>query len=294
MNVMHRNEVAPDAHQQRERFWALIAPIINAWKAVILVPLLMGLATFVYFYSITKYRSESILRLGLEDVTILKSDRVLATVVDKAIATSIAEQASDVSLDVFHLSNDGDLYKVSVYLRSSTGADVVLSDVVDSLINVTKPTKERAEYIGAQLAILQEQKTRLVDSLNRINRAHDNMASPDAAASNGAASLSYIGEPFSALVGGLAATETAIANAEMQLKGTFTGADVILAPTEAFRVPNTIGPFVTLAAVIGFALASLGALVRDAWLRANDNANIHRIRGTALSRRPRNNKSAPQ
>lgn len=214
MNVMPRNDATHAAYQQRERFWGAVAPIIEAWRLAILVPLLLGLSAFAYLYSMTTYRSESILRLDPDEVAILKSDRVLATAIDKAVVSGAARKASDVSLDVFHLSNDSDLYKLSLYLRSAGGADVVLGAIVNALMDATKPNKERAELLNSQLGVLKQQKELLSSSLDRINRAYDNVPSQGGASSVGASQPGYVGEPFSVLVGELAKTQMAIANSE--------------------------------------------------------------------------------
>ena len=229
IRVAAQKEPAVD---QRERFLRLVAAIAQSWVWIVLVPLTMTVATYAYLQSKSVYASETILRLSSEEVLILKSSRVFGAEVEKSIATGIVDTSST-TLRVTPVPAKDDLYQVSVSASSPVEANAVAQGLISSLIASTKLNKERAEALGEQLVILQNTKVKLSQSLDRVNKIYDKTISlvneQDPA---GASQLGNLGASLALLVDEIAKNGNAIASVETALKGTFTGADVILAPTE--------------------------------------------------------------
>jgi hypothetical protein len=263
---------------QRERFLRLVAAIAESWAWIVLVPLIITVATYAYLQSKSVYASEAILRLSSEEVLILKSGRVFAAEVAKSIATGIVDTSS-VSLNVTSVPAKDDLYQVSVSASSPGEANAVAQGLISSLIASTKLNKERAEALDEQLVRLKSTKVKLSESLDRVNKIYDNTISlVNEQDPGGASQLGNLGASLALLVDEIAKNGNEIANVETALKGTFTGADVILAPTDAAPVAKNIGPFVTLAFVLSLTLVLIVVLVRDALRGTQASATVTRIR----------------
>ena len=69
---------------QSEIFLGYLATIMELWKIILIIPLLVGALTYVYLAARPAlYRSDAVLRLTKDAVVVLKSGRVFGAAVKK-------------------------------------------------------------------------------------------------------------------------------------------------------------------------------------------------------------------
>jgi hypothetical protein len=242
---------ATDRHNREvERFTHHLRAIAAKWEVIFIVPLLVGAITYLYFSSGPDlYRSNAVLRLSPEEVIILKSPRVFGA----ALKSVRLEPNASATVAVVSLDSP-DAYQVTVSANSAARAAAILQEMIAMLPDETMPSAATQDRLEHRLGVLKDSVASLSAALEGMNSVFAKVVHSDATADSLSSSGDF-GQSFAVLAASIAAKDLEIAAVQAAQQPTFTADDVILPPTVPVNpIARTVGPFVTLAIVLVFAI----------------------------------------
>ena len=276
---------------QNEKLLGLVATIVESWKLLLIVPLLVGALAYLSLAARPSlYRSEAVLRLSKDEVVILKSGRVFGAAVKKLggsdsreTVASVAVTSASASVPAAALDSSDD-YTVAVTYNSAAGAASILQEMIDKLSAETMPSEFDRTRLESRIKVLDEAQGNIVKSIAKANETYDR-------AVQGKSTSDFLdfagqhGQSVAQLTEVLAQNDEAIAAAKAELQPTFRPDDVIQPPsTPSIAVARSISPFATLMLVLSFGLLLVFVLVRDALRKETDSPNLTRVRRMLLPR----------
>ena len=275
---------------QSEVFLGYLATMMESWKILLIIPLLVGALTYVYLAARPAlYRSDAVLRLTKDSVVILKSARVFGAAVKKVGAQSsdAAAQASIVlasasAVPVTGALDSRDNFNVSVTYNSAAGAAAILQEAIDTLPAATMPSAFNRARLEERVKLLTEAQENIAKSLKNMNAIYDRLAAGDPAPGSLGFGGDY-GESVAQLMATLANNNEDLGSAKEDLQPAFVADDVIQAPTvPGSPIARSISPFVTLAVVLSFAVLLVLVVLRDMLKNAANSPNLVRVRRALL------------
>lgn len=271
-----------------DKFLGHVATALESWRLVLLPAILVGIGVSLFFYLQPRvFESSAILTLANEDLIVLKSSRVFDKAAEAAVEAGFAKNTEDVKLQIVSVSNvprtaqtgNTDSYQVSLTLPSAEGAAKILGDMIELLVEATKPTESEKTRLEIRLAELKKAHENLSQSLDKISKLYD-LAPGEAGADTRANSpMDNLGQSSVALADAITSKTDEIFKTQDALRGSFIPNDVLQPPTIPKKpLERVAGPFVVLAVALTMAFFLVFALARAALIAATNSENMQRIR----------------
>jgi hypothetical protein len=276
---------------QSEVFLGYLATIMESWKIILIIPLLVGALTYVYLAARPAvYRSDAVLRLTKDAVVVLKSGRVFGAAVKKVGSAQSSDAPAPASVVVASASavpvtgalDSRDNYNVSVTYNSGAGAAAILQEVIDTLPGATMPSTFNRTRLEERVKLLTEAQENITKSLKNMNAIYDRLATGEPTPGSLGFGGDY-GESVAQLMATLGKNNEDLGTAKEDLQPTFVADDVIQPPTvPGSAVARSVSPFVTLAVVLSFAVLLVLVVLRDVLKNATTSPNLIRVRRALL------------
>lgn len=207
------------------------------WLLIIVTPLVAALLTFAILWTVTppQYNSEALVRLNVEDASLLTSARILNPAIlnssyIEGYAGTLSRARQDlVENDLTITAQEGTgLYRLAVRGKTPEAAQGLLRAILNSLIENSTPTASRRALLELELQLAEASVTELNATLERLNRIADGT---ETGGVGSAATLGEIGQSIVALLTNIETRRSDMLRIQEALEGSVSADDIIQPPT---------------------------------------------------------------